>query len=229
MKKIGMLFTVLCLALFFTVAVQAEAPGRTVSVVLEENPSTGYGWTYTMSPDGNVREVSSDYVQDPGTENIMGAWGKRTWVFEATAQGDTLLHFTYARPTEAGVPPAREIFFLFRADQMLNFMQRGNVEASGSYVFISLSENPTTGYQWQVAPSAEGILNQEGDEFVPAGTLDGMVGAGGTHVWRFAAAAAGEVTLNFTQARSFEVGEADALSLSFSVDTGLNATLRAAE
>ena len=229
MKKLGLLFTVLCLALLVTVAVQAEPAGRTVSVILDENPTTGYGWTFVMNPDGIIREVSSDYVQDPGSENLMGAGGKRTWLFEGIAQGDTALRFTYARPTEAGVPPAREIFFLFRADQMLNTYQRGNIEASGSYVFISLSENPTTGYQWQIAPSAEGILNQEGDEFVPAGTLDGMVGAGGTHVWRFVASAAGEVTLNFTQARSFEVGEADALSLSFSVDTGLNATLRAAE
>jgi predicted secreted protein len=229
MKKHGLLLTVLILALLLTFTVQAETVGRTVSIVLDENPTTGYAWSYSANPEGILREVSSEYAQDAGTENMMGAGGKHTWVFESIGQGDTLLRFTYARPTETGVLPAREVFFLLRTDEMLNAAQRGSIEASGSYVFISLAENPTTGYQWLAVQSAEGVLKLEGDEYLQDNAFEGSVGAGGTHTWRFAAVAAGEVTLSFSLARSFEPGAVDQLRLTIAVDTGLNATLKAVE
>ena len=225
MKKFGFLFTVFSLALLLVFAVQAETADSTVSVILQENPTTGYGWNYVASPEGILREVSSEFVQDAGTEGLMGAGGKRTWMFEGAAAGGTVLHFAYARPFEEGVAPARLVSFVYMVDEGLNVIQWGSVEASGGYVFISLTENPTTGYQWVVEPSVEGVLIQESDEYLQDGAQEGLVGAGGTHTWRYAAATAGEVTLHFSLERSFETGEAKEIRFTFTVTEDLYAAL----
>lgn len=229
MKRNIVVMMALLLSLFMAFSVHAQGMENTVIIVLGENPTTGYGWTYTANPDGVVREVSSEYAQDPDTDNLMGAWGKRTWVFEGASQGDAMLRFTYARPSEPDMAPAREVTFLIRVDETRNPHIRGSVEASGGFVFISLAQNPTTGYQWTVEHSQEGILNQEGDNYVPDASMEGLAGAGGMRVWRFAAAKTGEVTLQFNLSRSFEQGSADALNITFEVNTGLNTTLQSIE
>ena len=33
-----------------------------ISIVLEENPSTGYSWSYTVEPEGMLREKGSMFV-----------------------------------------------------------------------------------------------------------------------------------------------------------------------
>lgn len=225
MKKLGLLFMVFSLALLHVFAVQAETSGSTVSVILQENPTTGYEWNYIASPGGILREVSSEYVQDAGTEDLMGAGGKHTWRFEGAAEGSTVLHFAYAQPFEEGVAPARLVSFVYMVNEDLNVIQWGSVEASGGYVFISLTENPSTGYQWVVKPSAEGVLIQESDEYLQDGAQEGLVGAGGTHAWRFAGATKGEVTLHFSLERSFETGEAKEIRFTFTVDEDLYAAL----
>ncbi|HEY5522658.1 MAG TPA: protease inhibitor I42 family protein [Desulfuromonadaceae bacterium] len=229
MKKQGSLLTTLFLALLLTFAVQAETAGAAVSVVLDENPTTGYEWRYVASPEGILKEVSDEYTQDAGAEGLTGAGGKHIWTFEGAAEGGTVLHFAYARPFEVGVAPVRVVSFVYTVDEGLNAFQWGSAEASGGYVFISLAENPTTGYQWVLEPGAEGVLSQESDEYMPDESPEGPVGAGGTRAWRFAAAAAGEVTLRFSLERSFEPGVANELRFTFTVDEGLNVTLKMVE
>ena len=59
--------------------------------------------------------------------------------------------------------------------------------------------------------------------------MEGLAGAGGMRVWRFAASKTGEVTLQFNLSRGFEQGSADALNITFEVNTGLNTTLESIE
>ena len=226
MKKYSLMLTATFLALLLVFAALAETADARVSVILEENPTTGYAWNYIASPEGILREVSSVYAQDAGAEKLMGAGGKHTWTFEPAAQGGTVLHFAYARPFEEGVAPARLISFVYSVDEGMNTTLWGSVEAAGKDVFISLTENPTTGYQWVLEPSADGILIPQSDEYVLSGTPGGLVGAGGTHTWRLAAAAAGEVTLRFSLERSFEPGAVQELRFILSVDEGLKAALK---
>lgn len=229
MKKLSLLFTVSLLALLLVFSALAETSGARVSVILEENPATGYAWNYIQSPEGILKEVASVYAQDADSEKLMGAGGKHIWTFEPAAQGGTVLHFAYARPFEEGIAPVRLVSFVYWVDEGMNATQRGSAEAAGRDVFISLTENPTTGYQWVLEPSTDGILSPQSDEYVPAGAQEGLVGAGGTHTWRLAAAAAGEVTLRFTLERSFEPGVTEELRFAFTVDEGLNAALKMIE
>lgn len=229
MKKQALLAITVFLALLVALAVQGEAGDRRVSVVLDENPTTGYGWTYTASAEGLLKEISSEYAQDANSAGLMGAGGKRTWVFEGAAQGDVMLRFVYARPFEEGTAPVRTVSYFYRIGEDLQPSLRGQVEATGIFAFISLAENPTTGYQWAIELSAEGILDQDGDEYAPDTVPEGMTGAGGMHTWRFGTLAPGEVTLRFSLQRSWETGAEDALSLTFAVDENLNVTMVSAE
>ena len=71
----------------------------------------------------------------------------------------------------------------------------------GQRIRVTLPENRTTGYRWQVGGDCAGILNVEDDE-VKAGS--GQPGAGGERMWVFAAKAEGKCELRFESARSWE-------------------------
>lgn len=70
---------------------------ETITIELDSNPSTGYIWTYTVSEEGIVQEVSSDFVSDSDSEELAGAPGKQVFVFRGEAAGEVDLSFTYAR------------------------------------------------------------------------------------------------------------------------------------
>ncbi|NLM30297.1 MAG: protease inhibitor I42 family protein [Methanomicrobiales archaeon] len=52
---------------------------------------------------------------------------------------------------------------------------------AGSKITISLAENPTTGYEWNITSSRG--LQYVSDVFIPPDT--GLVGAGGMHTWQY--------------------------------------------
>jgi inhibitor of cysteine peptidase len=66
----------------------------------------------------------------------------------------------------------------------------------GNVLVIPLAGNPTTGFTWLAAPSAEGILTSRGDPAYTSGS--DLPGAGGYQIFTFDAAASGDVTLTFT-------------------------------
>ena len=71
----------------------------------------------------------------------------------------------------------------------------------GQRIRITLPENRTTGYRWQVGGDCSGILGVEDDE-ATAGS--GKPGAGGERMWVFAAKAEGRCELRFESARAWE-------------------------
>ncbi|MCL2110765.1 MAG: protease inhibitor I42 family protein [Clostridiales bacterium] len=92
---------------------QSEGPGGLVepdnegrelqfTVTLPGNPTTGYSWQYTMEPEGVVREIANDYVQDEADDGMAGVPGVFTFVFEGVAEGMTQLDFTYGQPWDGG-------------------------------------------------------------------------------------------------------------------------------
>ncbi len=73
--------------------------------------------------------------------------------------------------------------------------------AVGERIKVTLPENRTTGYRWQVGGDCSRILSEEEDQ-ATAGS--GQPGAGGTRVWVFAAKAEGQCELRFESARVWE-------------------------
>ena len=88
----------------------------------------------------------------------------------------------------------------------------------GQRVTLTLAANPTTGYRWALADSADGALARDGDRVYtqdPA-PADGppVAGRGGTETWTFRAVRAGVGTLRLDYGRSFEPEAAPAETFS---------------
>lgn len=83
-----------------------------------------------------------------------------------------------------------------------NTANGGKVELRvGESFELRLSENPTTGYCWQLRLPVGPFLEVEDDSFAgPHGTF----GAGGLHIWRFRAAEKGVARLEIENRRSWE-------------------------
>lgn len=85
----------------------------------------------------------------------------------------------------------------------------------GQLLAVSLPENGSTGYIWEIVPGAESVLSAQGDSYV-ATTLPGPlgIGGGGVRTFTFMAAASGNAVLriilhqpwmtNVAPARTFE-------------------------
>ena len=72
----------------------------------------------------------------------------------------------------------------------------------GQRLRITLAENRTTGYSWQVGGDCGQILAQEDDKATPGAS--NMPGAPGQRAWVFAAKTAGNCELRFESMRPWE-------------------------
>lgn len=73
---------------------------------------------------------------------------------------------------------------------------------SGDTLVITLEGNPTTGYQWDMLPNTDGIVELQGDpEYKSSGN---MVGSGGQYQFTFKGIKTGSTRLDLKYYRSFE-------------------------
>ncbi|NLA39502.1 MAG: protease inhibitor I42 family protein [Methanomicrobiales archaeon] len=87
---------------------------------------------------------------------------------------------------------------------------------AGSRITISLDENPTTGYEWNIT-STRG-LQYVSDVFIPPST--GLIGAGGVHEWQYIAAekGTGEFSAIYWQPWENVTGDETAFSITFTIE-----------
>lgn len=77
--------------------------------------------------------------------------------------------------------------------------------AVGQQARITLSSNRTTGFAWGLAePLDEKVVKLVGSEYVSPTPTPGLTGAGGSEVWTFAGAGAGQTTVKLKYFRSFD-------------------------
>jgi len=86
----------------------------------------------------------------------------------------------------------------------------------GSEITISLEENPTTGYEWNVTSSTG--LEYVNDTYIAPET--GLVGAGGVHVWEYIAAeeGAGEFSAIYKRPWEETIGNETTFSMAFVIE-----------
>lgn len=80
------------------------APGDSLVVTLDSNPSTGYAWSISgISDEAVIDEVSNEFMgADTG---MVGAGGQEVWTFEAGDKGTATIEMQYSRSWETGVEP----------------------------------------------------------------------------------------------------------------------------
>jgi inhibitor of cysteine peptidase len=78
--------------------------------------------------------------------------------------------------------------------------------ASGQALLIRLAENPTSGFRWFVA--SHGSMRLDADEFTPADTSIGGIGAGGTRQLQWSVAVPGRSEIVLALKRAWDAGDA---------------------
>ena len=84
--------------------------GKTFSISLDSNPSTGYHWELEKSIDTKLVKLQKSEYKAPET-NMVGAGGKEIFVFKALKPGSTTIYLKYVRPWEKGIKPVKEKAF----------------------------------------------------------------------------------------------------------------------
>jgi inhibitor of cysteine peptidase len=184
-------------------------PGEHIEITLVENPTTGYSWNMTI-PAGLI--LLSDEFIAPDT-GLAGAPGMHVWLFEAATPGTYTVKGKYIRPWETDAEPAGTFSMTMivegdavpvQAPKVVGVDETNNdggvsIEP-GMMIRITLVENPTTGYSWNMTVPAG--LTLVSDEFIAPDT--GLMGAPGTHVWNIGATTPGTYRVDGTYLRPWE-------------------------
>src|SRR5574343_1676333 len=81
-------------------------PYQPLVVRLQSNPSTGYGWSYTVSGD-EVLRLDSVSGEAPAPNGMVGVAGEQVWSFRAQGSGRAVLTYVYARAWEKDAAPEK--------------------------------------------------------------------------------------------------------------------------
>ncbi len=73
--------------------------GKTLSVTLEENATTGYLWSFTIDGSSLV-PTGDEVIASASSKDSVGAPTKHVFRFEGVSEGTAVLTFTYARSWE---------------------------------------------------------------------------------------------------------------------------------
>jgi inhibitor of cysteine peptidase len=79
----------------------ALQPGESFTVVLEGNPTTGYGWQMSGLDTAVLTAAEPEFVSD---SDLLGAGGEYRFTFTASGSGETQLELVYLRPWEQAAP-----------------------------------------------------------------------------------------------------------------------------
>lgn len=76
-----------------------------ITVTLDGNPSTGYGWTVAAGTGTILTQVGeATYTQKTADAVTTGAGGSYLFTFKAAQQGSTTLKLIYAQPWNNNLP-----------------------------------------------------------------------------------------------------------------------------
>ncbi len=230
MKKMLMyILTVICILTLPVVAVGAkddawyttEGDVLTVRIPLADigelsnstaaDPAPSYDVEFTDSPQGTFELLTSEIQNDRwiASYRVTAEYsGPATLTFTITCDGD--IWSRYALEVllgESGMEVSREIRPWFG-------IYDGKLR-------LSLSANPSTGYEWKYEISAPDTLELVKEEYVPDTANETMIGAGGLWTAEFGGvvSGAGEVTLVLRYCRDWEDQEpAQEYSIQLQVD-----------
>jgi predicted secreted protein len=74
--------------------------GGEFAIVLKENPSAGYQWSYSIMPAELARETAKESFSTATKPMMVGAPVFTVWKFRADAGGEAVFTYLYYRPWE---------------------------------------------------------------------------------------------------------------------------------
>jgi len=83
--------------------------GDFIVIHLPSNPSTGFGWSYSISKPGLLRQEGEILREGKnGGKGMVGTPITEVWKLRAVRPGSLAVTFVYARPWEKGIPPVKK-------------------------------------------------------------------------------------------------------------------------
>lgn len=79
-------------------------PGKSCSLSLESNPTTGYSWQLTDQYDKQILSLTGDAYLSQSKPNMVGQGGHQIYKFRTLRSGQTEVKLVYARPWESLQP-----------------------------------------------------------------------------------------------------------------------------
>ncbi|MHB8896047.1 MAG: protease inhibitor I42 family protein [Candidatus Geothermincolia bacterium] len=204
--------------------------GQDFQVALSENPSTGFMWTITTTPDSKVvvQKGKSTFVQAPGSSAVAGAGGTEGWTFTAVAAGNTSIGFENKQAgAPASEPPAWSHTVAVKvtpppatpppAPKTYTDPKTPINETVGREFHINLSEQTaSTGYKWLLNSGYNhSVCAFQGVKFI---NVSGQSGAASTEVWRFLTKGKGTTKLTFNYVQPFNQSGTPAKTVTFTVN-----------
>ncbi len=94
--------------LFLSLELASTGEGKTYTVRIPSNPSTGYGWTILSSGRPTGARLSRNSMEAPtaAAAGTTGRGGWELWTFEGERKGIANVIMGYQRPWEKGKSPA---------------------------------------------------------------------------------------------------------------------------
>ncbi|SRR5574344_1050478 len=102
-------FVVILLAVI-GVIIAILSRGKTISIRLEGNATTGYEWKCTANKEGILKQVGDSYTTDD--KNVVGSSGVWTYKFKGLKAGRVVLNCDYQRSFEENSTIKTEIYIL---------------------------------------------------------------------------------------------------------------------
>lgn len=87
--------------------------GKSFTVEMQSNHSTGFQWRMEQGPDANLLRVEGVSYKE-AEANLPGGGGTETWTFHALGPGTAKFSMAYVRPWEKDVPPAKTMGYAIR-------------------------------------------------------------------------------------------------------------------
>lgn len=205
-----------------TQKIQATA-GKSFTISLEENPSTGYSWSYKADPGLTfISEKSVSLKEEP---MMVGAPDQKTWTFQAKKAGTYKIQFDYARPWEKDTAPIQSQTYIVHVQasekstvQPLSVLKEKNVNTvKKSEPFrVQLEENGTTGYGWTYKSSSAAV-KLIGEKSESTTTKANIEGAPEQKTWTFRADQPGTYTLTFVYAQPWDTNGSTVQTITYTV------------
>lgn len=86
--------------------------GEEFVIVLDSNPTTGYGWRIAGKLDESmIKVVEIGHQRAKADPGLVGMGGKDVWTLQGLREGETAVPFEYVRPWEKDVPPVKKVIF----------------------------------------------------------------------------------------------------------------------
>lgn len=200
--------------------------GEDFNVRLESNPSTGYEWKMTTSPNTAVVQPNGSEFK-PAGQAMAGAPGLQVFKFKAVAKGDTSMVFQNIGPgSSAPVSWTHNVKVTVRQPAPPPPPQPPKTytdpktpinETAGREFMISMTEQTaSTGYVWKLQTGYDKkVVVFEGVSYVG---VSGTPGAASKEVWRFDALAKGTTKLTFNYVQPWDKTQKAANTMTFTVN-----------